>query len=406
MDKYRPRQLGELTYHHNVTEVLSQLATRDDFPHMLFYGPLGAGKKTRVYCFLEAIFGNGVYKLKSEEKVIKLENTSTSVECFVISSNYHLEICPADSENNDRHVVQRVIKEAASNQNIDAKSVKQHSFKVIIINDADRLTKEAQAALRRTMEKYMSACRIIMICENRNKIIAPIRSRCLNIRIGAPNTDSIVEALELIDNKESLSYSAQVLTSLASNCNGNLRSAILGLQMWKNNKGHTTNKTDSLKPLWMAEIGTIVKSIIEEQSPNKLKTLRDQFYELLFAALWSDNPNTAYAATCLFPESRLDIANIDRWLQVVKPHVFDEHAHYEWDTLKHLVSTADVTWLLTDPPRWHSEVRAYFLSNLHRSMRPEHIPQLAKLTQHQDPFVRKGALTQLGWLTVYTNQHR
>ena len=281
VDKYRPRQLGELTYHHNVTEVLSQLATRDDFPHMLFYGPLGAGKKTRVYCFLEAIFGNGVYKLKSEEKVIKLENTSTSVECFVISSNYHLETCPADSENNDRHVVQRVIKEAASNQNIDAKSVKQHSFKVIIINDADRLTKEAQAALRRTMEKYMSACRIIMICENRNKIIAPIRSRCLNIRIGAPNTDSIVEALELIDNKESLSYSAQVLTSLASNCNGNLRSAILGLQMWKNNKGHTTNKTDSLKPLWMAEIGTIVKSIIEEQSPNKLKTLRDQFYELL-----------------------------------------------------------------------------------------------------------------------------
>lgn len=138
---------------------------------------------------------------------------------------------------------------------------------------------------------------------------------------------------------------------------------------------------------------------LREQQP-------DQFYELLFAALWSDNPNTAYAAACLLPESRLDIANIDRWLQVVKPHVFDEHAHYEWDTLKHVVSTADVTWLLTDPPSWHAEVRYHFLSDLHRSMRPEHIPQLAKLTQHQDPFVRKGALTQLGWLTVYTNQHR
>lgn len=173
-----------------------------------------------------------------------------------------------------------MIKEAASSQNIDTKSVKQHAFKVIIINDADKLTKEAQAALRRTMEKYMSACRIIMVCENRNKIIAPIRSRCLNIRIGAPDEESIVEALQLIDRVEGLGYPEQVFTSLANNCNGNLRSAILGLQMWKNNKG-ATSKTDSLKPLWMAEIGNIVKNIIQEQSPNKLKSLREQFYELL-----------------------------------------------------------------------------------------------------------------------------
>jgi hypothetical protein len=132
----------------------------------------------------------------------------------------------------------------------------------------------------------------------------------------------------------------------------------------------------------------------------------DQYYELLFAALWSDNPNTSYAAACLLPESCLDIANIDRWLQAVKPHVFDEHPRYEWDTLKHVMSTEDVTWMLTDPPSWHAEIRYHFLSDLHRSMRPEHIPQLAKLTQHQDPFVRKHALHQLGWLTVYTDQYR
>jgi replication factor C subunit 3/5 len=133
-----------------VTEVLSELATRGDFPHLLFYGPLGSGKKTRVYCFLNQIFGSGVYKLKSEEKIIKLENSSTVVECFVVSSNYHMEICPADCENNDRHVVQNMIKEAASSQNIESKG-KSNTFKVIIINDADKLTKEAQAALRRTM---------------------------------------------------------------------------------------------------------------------------------------------------------------------------------------------------------------------------------------------------------------
>lgn len=166
-----------------------------------------------------------------------------------------------------------MIKEAASSQNIDAKSARQHAFKVIIINDADRLTKEAQAALRRTMEKYMTACRIIMVCENRNKIIAPIRSRCLNIRVGAPEIDSIVDVLTYVDGKESMGNPEQVFRSLAENCNGNLRSAILGLQNWKHSKGQAT-KTDPLKPLWMAEITNIVKSILQEQSPNKLRSLR------------------------------------------------------------------------------------------------------------------------------------
>lgn len=65
VDKHRPKKLEELQYHLDVSEVLGQLAEKDDFPHLLFYGPNGAGKKTRVYCFLNQVFGPGVYKLKS-----------------------------------------------------------------------------------------------------------------------------------------------------------------------------------------------------------------------------------------------------------------------------------------------------------------------------------------------------
>lgn len=117
-DKYRPQKLEELDYHNNVSEVLSQLASRDDFPHLLFYGPNGAGKKTRVFCFLNALFGPGVYKLRSEEKTYKLENTSTTLTCWVTYSNYHTEVCPADNGTQDRLVIQKVIKEAASCNNI------------------------------------------------------------------------------------------------------------------------------------------------------------------------------------------------------------------------------------------------------------------------------------------------
>lgn len=65
-------------------------------------------------------------------------------------SNYHTEICPADSGTQDRLVIQKVVKEAASSNNIETKT-NHKPFKVVVIEDADNLSKEAQAALRRTM---------------------------------------------------------------------------------------------------------------------------------------------------------------------------------------------------------------------------------------------------------------
>lgn len=77
--------------------MLSRLAQSDDFPHILIYGPNGAGKKTRVMAFLKEIFGNGIYNVQSEEKEFK--NNSTTVVCNVLSSKYHLDTTPSDNDN-------------------------------------------------------------------------------------------------------------------------------------------------------------------------------------------------------------------------------------------------------------------------------------------------------------------
>ena len=61
-----------------------------------------------------------------------------------------------------------------------------HSSKVVVLNEVDSLSRNAQAGLRRTMEKYTGSCRLILCCENSGRIIPPIRSRCLCIRIAAP----------------------------------------------------------------------------------------------------------------------------------------------------------------------------------------------------------------------------
>ena len=61
-----------------------------------------------------------------------------------------------------------------------------YSSKVVVLNEVDSLSRNAQAGLRRTMEKYTGSCRLILCCENSGRIIPPIRSRCLCIRIAAP----------------------------------------------------------------------------------------------------------------------------------------------------------------------------------------------------------------------------
>lgn len=87
-DKYVPSDKKELTFHPDTTDILLQLAKKDDFPHMIFYGPEGAGKKTRIRIFLSELFGTGVYKMNNEIKVLK--HNSVNIEFSIISSNHHI----------------------------------------------------------------------------------------------------------------------------------------------------------------------------------------------------------------------------------------------------------------------------------------------------------------------------
>ena len=96
LDKHRPRTLDKMDYHLELSKRLSAQAADGDIPHLLFYGPNGAGKKTRILALLRAIFGAGVEKQRLEHREFK------KTESTMVRSNYHIEMNPGDAGTNDR----------------------------------------------------------------------------------------------------------------------------------------------------------------------------------------------------------------------------------------------------------------------------------------------------------------
>ena len=207
VDKYRPTDLESLDYHDDISQRLESLAKNPaSLPHLFFYGPSGAGKRTRINAFLGALFGPSAHKLKLNQRTFTTP-TGRTVDIHMISSDYHMELSPGDAGNNDRFVIQDVLKEIASSKNIrssvgtlqdgmgdnseEKTSTPETDIKVVVLNQVDRLSKQAQAALRRTMEKYAVTCRLILCCDSPSKLIAPLRSRCLGIRVAAPGEDEV-----------------------------------------------------------------------------------------------------------------------------------------------------------------------------------------------------------------------
>ncbi|KAF5300121.1 hypothetical protein FQR65_LT09211 [Abscondita terminalis] len=271
VDKYRPKDLSKLDYHKEQAENLKKLTQRGDFPHLLVYGPSGAGKKTRIMCILKDLYGPGVERLRMEQ----LNFTTPSkkkLEIMTVSSNYHIEINPSDVGIYDRIVVMDLIKNVAQTQQLDVNG--QREFKVIVLTDVDDLSKDAQHALRRTMEKYIANCRLILSANSTSRLTPAIRSRCLGIRVSAPTEPEIVTILQSVCKKEGLSLPIELAQRIAEKSNRNLRRAILMCEACKVEQYPFSSNQNIAEPDWLLFIRAIARKISQEQSINTLASVR------------------------------------------------------------------------------------------------------------------------------------
>ncbi|KAK4195323.1 P-loop containing nucleoside triphosphate hydrolase protein [Triangularia verruculosa] len=315
VDKHRPRSLDALTYHDELSERLRSLAQSGDFPHLLFYGPSGAGKKTRIVATLKELYGPGVEKIKIDARVFQT-SSNRKLEFNIVASVYHLEITPSDVGNYDRVVIQDLLKEVAQTQQVDQQA--RQKFKVVVINEADHLTRDAQAALRRTMEKYSPNLRLILVGESTAGIIAPIRSRCLLVRVARPTIEEVKGVLGESCKKEGWGVQEGLLERVARESGRNLRKALLILEAVYAQNEKVTDNTPIPPPDWEGLIEQIAQEIMAEHTPARILQVRSKLYDLLTHCI----PPTTILKTLTFKLMPL----ID---DALKPEVIKWSAFYE-----------------------------------------------------------------------------
>ncbi|CEF97808.1 P-loop containing nucleoside triphosphate hydrolase [Ostreococcus tauri] len=281
VDKHRPHELGDATtVNARTAKHLKLLIARGDCPHLFFHGPSGAGKKTLALAVLREIFGAGVEKVKLENKTWKIDQNDrgVEVELAMMSSNFHCEMNPSDCGSKDRYVVQEVIKEMARSRPIDADGIE--GYKVLVLTEVDRLSREAQYGLRRTMEKYSASCRLFLIAERPSKVMDALQSRCLPIRVPGPSIEEIENLLHEVAKKEKLELPPELATRVAQASGRNMRRALLTLETCRV-MNYPFKPTQAVQTTdWELYINQIGSEILAEQSPSRLLQVRGRLYEL------------------------------------------------------------------------------------------------------------------------------
>ncbi|MHA1906468.1 MAG: replication factor C small subunit [Candidatus Thorarchaeota archaeon] len=209
-EKHRPRTLVDIVGQTAIVERLSKFVEKQTLPHCLFAGPSGTAKTTAAMALARDLFKDSFER------------------------NF-MELNASDERGID--VVRNQIKTFA--RSLPAGDA---PFKVLVLDEADHLTNDAQHALRRTMEAYASSCRMILICNYSSRIIPPIQSRCAIFKFARLGEEDISGRLDYVAKKEGVSLSTKGKESILYLANGDMRIAINLLQAASSTGKQVTDK--------------------------------------------------------------------------------------------------------------------------------------------------------------------
>ena len=206
VEKYRPRKVTDVAHQAEVVRVLQRAVESANLPHLLFYGPPGTGKTSTILAMAKTLYSPATYR----QRVLELNA----------------------SDERGINVVRTKIKDFAST----AVSLKQSEgypsppYKIIVLDEADAMTNDAQSALRRTMEQFSKVTRFCIICNYVSRIIQPLASRCAKFRFKPLEAESMVERLRFICEKEQVEADEEAMAAVVRCSGGDMRKAVTLIQ--------------------------------------------------------------------------------------------------------------------------------------------------------------------------------
>ena len=258
-----------------ITNLQSGIWRFANFQHLVVYGKPGSGKEFLVNKLLERIYNKENTQLNDIEYTINgYGNSKTKV--MIKQSKFHIVIEP-NSNGFDKYLIQEIIQNYAKTDILNIFKYKR-LFKIVIINKIDNLSITAQASLRRTMEKYADSCKFIFICDQLSKMIEPLRSRCIEVRVPLPNNIQILNTLLHISQIENINLNSTDLQNILVNSNQKIYNAIWFLELKKFDYTYDNTKDKILDK--------IIEMLIDERNFNSRRALniirkcRELFYKL------------------------------------------------------------------------------------------------------------------------------
>ncbi|AGM11702.1 replication factor C small subunit [Halovirus HCTV-5] len=199
VEKYRPQTLDDIVGHEEVVKRMRKFLGTEDVPHVVFAGKQGIGKTAIIQAFAKEKYGEDNWR------------------------NNILELNASDERGID------TIRDKVKNYAVQG-TIGDHQYKIVFLDEADQLTKDAQTALRRIMEDHADVTRFFLSCNYLSQIIGPIQSRCAPFSISPLTDDDLYQIGQNVAEQEGLTIADDTLKLMVNAAGGDARKLINSMQ--------------------------------------------------------------------------------------------------------------------------------------------------------------------------------